>query len=68
MQKIETSLIDKLNNPVLKDDLLYERIHIIDNDRIEFIIKSINVIKEKFNQYKYSFYYIDTPKQFSRWQ
>ncbi len=57
----KTSLIDKLNNPVLKDDLLYERIHIIDNDRIEFIIKSINVIKEKFNQYKYSFYYIDTP-------
>lgn len=57
----KTSLIDKLNNPVLKDDLLYERIHIIDNDRIEFITKSINVIKEKFNQYKYSFYYIETP-------
>lgn len=57
----KTSLIDKLNNPVLKEDLLYERIHILDNDRIEFITKSINLIKEKFNQYKYSFYYIDTP-------
>jgi|GEM_PF-356511 len=55
------SLIDKLNNPTLKDDLLYERIHILDNDRIEFITKSINLIKENFNQYKYSFYYIDTP-------
>lgn len=57
----QISLIDKLSNPVLKDDLLYERIQIIDNDRIEFITKSINVIKEKFNQYKYSFYYIETP-------
>lgn len=56
-----TSLINKLNNPILKDDLVYERIHILDNDRIEFITKSINLIKEKFNQYKYSFYYIDTP-------
>lgn len=57
----KTSLIDKLNNPELKDDLLYERIHILDNDRIEFITKSINLIKEKFNEYKYSFYYIETP-------
>lgn len=56
-----TSLIDRLNNPVLKDDLLFERIHILDNDRIEFITQSINLIKVNFNQYKYSFYYIDTP-------
>jgi len=57
----KASLIDKLNNPVLKDELLYERIHILDNDRVEFITKSINLIKEKFNKYKYSFYYIETP-------
>lgn len=56
-----TSLVCKLNSPVLKTDLYYERIHILDNDRVEFITKSINLIKEKFNQYKYSFYYIDTP-------
>lgn len=59
-----TSLISKLNNPVLKEDLSYERIHILDNERVEFITKSINLIKEKFKQYKYSFYYIDTPNNF----
>ncbi len=57
----KTSLIDKLDNPALKDDLLYERIHILDNNKVEFIIKSISLIKENFNQYRYSFYYIDTP-------
>lgn len=59
------SLISKLKNPILKEDLLYERIHILDNDRVEFITNSINLIKEKFNTYEYSFHYIDTPNNSS---
>lgn len=57
----KTSLIDKLKNSELKNDLSFERIHIIDNDRMEFITTSVNLIKDKFNNYKYSYYYIDTP-------
>ncbi|CAC9602312.1 hypothetical protein [uncultured Gammaproteobacteria bacterium] len=56
-----SSLISKLKNPTLEESLLYERIHILDDDRIEFITKSINLIKKKFDTYQHSFYYIDTP-------
>lgn len=61
----EASIISKIKNPELKNDLVFDRIHVIDNDRIEFISKSINIIKEKFSSYKFSFYYIDTPNNLS---
>lgn len=54
------SVISMLN-PDLSEDLLYERIHVMDNDRVNFISKSINLIKNKFIDYEFNFYYIDTP-------
>lgn len=59
------SVISKIKNPELKNDLLFDRIHVVDNDRVEFITKSINLIKDKFSTYKFSFYYIDTPNNLS---
>lgn len=59
------SLISQLKNPILDEDLLYERIHILDNCRVDFITKSIKLIKEKFQAYQYSFHYIDTPNNLS---
>jgi len=61
----DSSVISNIKNPELKDDLLFDRIHVVDNDRLEFITKSINLIKEKFPLYKFSFYYIDTPNNLS---
>jgi len=61
----DASIISKIKNPELKDDLLFDRIHVVDNDRIEFITKSINLVKEKFPLHKFSFYYIDTPTNLS---
>jgi hypothetical protein len=61
----DSSVISNIKNPELKDDLLFDRIHVVDNDRLEFITKSINLIKEKFSLYKFSFYYIDTPNNLS---
>jgi len=55
------SIINNLQNPRLNDDLLYDRIQIIDNDRMEYISKSIDLIKIKYKNYKYSFYYFETP-------
>jgi hypothetical protein len=61
----KASIISKIKNPELKNDLVFDRVHVIDNDRIEFISKSINIIKEKFSSYKFNFYYIDTPNNLS---
>lgn len=61
----DASIISNIKNPELKDDLVFDRIHVVDNDRIEFITKSINLIKEKFPFHKFSFYYIDTPNNLS---
>ena len=55
------SIISKVNTSILKDDLLYKRIHIIDNDRISFLRKSIDLVEEKFKGFEREFYYIDTP-------
>jgi len=59
------SIISKIKNPVLKDDLSFERIQVMDNDRVEFISKSIDFIKGRFIDYSFSFYYIDTPNNLS---
>ena len=63
--KLDYSIIEGLSNPILNDDLLYERIHVIDNDRINYITESINLVKNKYNGYRHSFYYIDTPTNLS---
>jgi len=55
------SVISKINNPELANDLMYERIHIMDNDRVEFITKCIHLVQHNFSSYSYTFYYIDTP-------
>ena len=55
------SIINDLKNPILSDDLQFNRIHIIDNDRIEYIHNSIELIKTKYKDYDYSFYYFETP-------
>jgi len=60
------SVISELNNIILKDDLSYKRIHVIDNDRIEFIKKSIDIVtSRRFWGYEFSFHYIDTPNNLS---
>jgi len=63
--EIDFSVISELKNPKLEENLSYERIHVLDNDRVKFITSSINLIKEKFNAYDYSFHYIDTPNNLS---
>ncbi len=55
------SVINDLKNPILSNDLQFNRIHIIDNDRIEYIHNSIELIKTKYKDYDYSFYYFETP-------
>lgn len=59
------SIISDIKNPVLQDDLVFDRIHVVDNDRIDFITKSVNLIEQRFPGYKRSFYYIDTPNNLS---
>ncbi len=54
------SILAELNYR-LPIELNYDRIQIMDNDRIEFITNSINVVKKRFDKYKLEFYYIDTP-------
>jgi len=54
------SIIPELNYR-LPTELNYDRIQIMDNDRIEFITNSINIVKKRFDKYKLEFYYIDTP-------
>ena len=61
----DASIISNIKNPELKDDLVFDRIQVVDNDRFEFITKSIGLIKEKFPLYKFSFYYMDTPNNLS---
>jgi len=56
------SVVSELNNIFLKSDLHYKRIHVIDNERIEFINKSLEIVTgKKFFGYEFSFHYIDTP-------
>jgi len=59
------SIISKVKNPRLDNNLNYERIHIIDNDRVTFITNCIDLIKNEFQGYDYNFYYFDTPNNFS---
>lgn len=60
------SVLSELNNVVMKNDLYYKRIHVIDNDRIKFIKDSIDIVTgKKFFGYEFSFYYIDTPNNLS---
>ncbi|PHS69583.1 MAG: hypothetical protein COB23_06440 [Methylophaga sp.] len=61
----DKSIILDIKNPELKNDLLFDRIHVVDNERIEFITNSITLIKMRFPSYKFSFYYIDTPNNLS---
>lgn len=57
-------LITQLNYK-LPLELNYNRIQIMDNDRLEFITKSIEVVERNFLNYKREFYYISTPNNFS---
>lgn len=59
------SLIPQLNYR-LPSTLNYDRIQIMDNDRMEFIIKSIEAVDKKFPKYTREFYYIDTPNNISK--
>ena len=59
------SVIAALNNPKLQDDLIFERIHVLDNDRMDFITKSINLMKDRFASYQRDFHYIETPNNLS---
>lgn len=58
------SLIPQLNYK-LPTELNYDRIQIMDNDRLEFITKSIEAVDKVFPKYKREFYYINTPNNFS---
>lgn len=59
------AIIEKVSNPILNKDLVYERIHVLDNDRLDFITDAINLVKNKYKDFTYSFYYIDTPTNLS---
>jgi len=59
------SLISQLNYR-LPSTLNYDRIQIMDNNRMEFIIKSIDTVDKKFPKYTREFYYIDTPNNISK--
>lgn len=60
-----TSVISRITNPVIDDQLNFQRIHVIDNDRMQFITKAINFIDSKYNEHTRFFHYFDTPNNLS---
>jgi len=60
------SAITNLNLSLrLPSELNYDRIQIMDNDRMEFITNSIDAVKKRFSKHKIEFYYISTPYNMS---
>lgn len=53
------SVVDKITANI-DNDLVYDSIYVLDNNRITFLHICVNLIKTKYIDYKYSFYYIDT--------
>lgn len=61
----ERSIISELSYR-LPSDLNYDRIQIMDNDRVEFITNAIDAVEKNFPSYTREFYYIDTPYNISK--
>lgn len=53
------SVVDKITTTI-DNDLVYDSIYVLDNNRINFLTTCINLIKRKYIDYTSSFHYIDT--------
>lgn len=54
------SIIPKVSNSLLDNDLIFEKIIVIDNDRINFYVETVLNAKEKFGEKNVQFIYHNT--------
>lgn len=54
------SIIDKVCNARLDDEYNYNTVYVLDNNRMQFLNKSISFVKNKYQNHNLKFHYIDT--------